>query len=160
MRHTEILRVRKQIVAVDLALAGTPPRRVEVFLAQQQVHEYRRQQLLDLLEHGAPFLPARDFETGQWEIVNRDLVVWVRIPPDSLEAAGEQVDELFDIRQKVRADLTSGEPLAGELLYSAAESLTRVTDYMNQTGRFFRLWKNEDLFLIHKPFVFRLIEEN
>jgi hypothetical protein len=160
MRHTEILRVRKQIVAVDIALAGLPPRPVEVFLAENDIRQYRRQQLLDLLEHGPPFVPVRDSAEARWDIVNRDLVVWVRVPPASLAVAGEEADELFDIRQKVDIELTSGPALSGELLYSAEETLTRVTDYMNQQGRFFRLWKGEDLYFVHKPFVIRVIERN
>ncbi len=160
MRHTEILRVRKQIVAVDLAHGSAPPRPIEVYLAEQDTRQYRRQQLLDLLEHGPPFLPVRDFQESRWDIVNRDLVVWVRVPPASLAAAGEESDELFDIRQRVQVELTSGSSLAGELLYSAEETLTRVTDYMNQQGRFFRLWKDEDLYFVHKPFVARVIEQN
>jgi hypothetical protein len=160
MRHTEILRVRKQVVAVELALGNMPSRSVEVFLAAQEIHQYQRQQLLELLEHGTPFLPIRDAAAERWEIANRDRIMWVRIPPASFPAAGEETDELFDIRQKVVIELTSGPPLEGELLYSAEESLTRVTDYMNQQGRFFRLWKNEDLYFVHKPFVTRVIEEN
>jgi len=160
MRHTEILRVRKQVVAVELALGNMPSRLVEVFLAAQEIQQYRRQQLLELLEHGTPFLPVRDSTAEQWEIMNRDLILWIRVPPTSFPAAGEGTDELFDIRQKVRVELTFGEPLQGELLYSAEESLTRVTDYMNQQGRFFRMWKDEDLYFVHKPFVTRLIEEN
>jgi len=74
--------------------------------------------------------------------------------------SGEASDELFDIRQKVDVELASGTTLAGELLYSAEETLTRVTDYMNQQGRFFRLWRDEDLYFVHKPFVARVIEKN
>jgi hypothetical protein len=160
MRHTEILRVRKQVVAVELALENMPSRSVEVFLAAQEIQQYQRQQLLELLEHGTPFLPIRDATDERWEIANRDRILWVRVPPASFPAAGEETEELFDIRQKVVVELTSGPPLEGELLYSAEESLTRVTDYMNQQGRFFRLWKNEDLYFVHKPFVTRVIEEN
>jgi hypothetical protein len=160
MRHTEILRVRKQVVAVELALENMPSRSVEVFLAAQEIQQYQRQQLLELLEHGTPFLPIRDATAERWEIANRDRILWVRVPPASFPAAGEETEELFDIRQKVVVELTSGPPLEGELLYSAEESLTRVTDYMNQQGRFFRLWKNEDLYFVHKPFVTRVIEEN
>jgi hypothetical protein len=157
---TEILRVRKQILAVDLALTGIAPRRVEVFLAEQEIPGSRRKRIFDLLERGTTFLPARDSTTGIWEIVNRDLVVFVRV---SLAASGDDVDEtdeLYDIRQPVRVDLTTGEAISGELLYSAAETLTRVTDYMNQTERFLRLWTEEDLVLVQKRFVARVIEQN
>lgn len=157
---TEILRVRKQILAVDLALSGIAPRRVEVFLAERENPGNRRRRLFDLLERGTTFLPARDSTTGVWEIVNRDLVVSVRVAQSAFAEDGDDADELYDIRQRVRVDLTTGDAISGELLYSAAETLTRVTDYMNQTERFFRLWTEEDLFLIQKSFVARVIEQN
>lgn len=157
---TEILRVRKQILAVDLSLTGVAPRKVEVFLAEREIPRNRRQRLFDLLERGTTFLPARDMTTGVWEILNRDLVVWVRVALASFADDEESTDELFDIRQRVRVDLSSGETLDGELLYSAAETLTRVTDYMNQTEQFFRLWTEEDLLLVRKSFVARVIEQS
>ena len=52
----------------------------------------------------------------------------------------------------------SGAPLEGELLYSAQEQETRVTDYMNIEGRFFRLWREDDVYLVNKSFVLRVIE--
>lgn len=158
-RQTEVLRVRKQILAVDLALQGVPARRVEVFLAEGDPGAPRRRRLIDLLERGTSFVPARDSETARWEIVHRELIVWVRVPLADLDVDGPS-DELFDISQKVRVDLTFGSPLHGELLYSAEETLTRVTDYMNHSERFFRLWTEADLYLVHKAFVSRVIEEN
>ena len=152
--QTEFLRVRKQNVAVDLALAGISPRRMELFLPEQPTREDRRQQVLHFLETGLTFLPARD-ASGRWEILNRDAIVWIRI---SLGEIGEDADELFDFRQRVRVDLTSGEPLDGELLYSAQEQETRVTDYMNFEGRFFRLWHGDDVYIVNKSFVLRIIE--
>jgi hypothetical protein len=158
---TEILRVRKQIVAVDLALSGIAPRQVEVFLAEREIPVHRRQRLFDLLEHGTSFLPARDSTTGTWEIVNRDLVVFARVALSAFTGEdGDASDELFDIRQRVRVDLTTGDAISGELLYSAAETLTRVTDYMNQRERFLRLWTEEDLLLIQKSFIARVIEQS
>lgn len=153
--QTEFLRVRKQSVAVDLALAGISPRRMELFLPEQPTRDDRRQQVLHFLETGLTFLPARDAASGQWEIVNRDAVLWIRI---SLAEIGDDADELFDFRQRVHVDLTSGSPLDGELLYSAQEQETRVTDYMNFDGRFFRLWHGDDVYIVNKSFVLRIIE--
>ncbi len=156
--QTELLRVRKQSVAVDLALAGVSPRKMELFLAEQLASEDRRQQVLHFLERGLTFLPARDSASGQWEIINRNAVVWIRISLDDLGSLGEDAEELFEFRQKVRVDFTSGEPLDGELLYSAQEQETRVTDYMNLEGRFFRLWREDDVYLVSKSYVLRVIE--
>ena len=158
MRQTELLRVRKQNVPVELALPGSPPRPVEVFLAEHHAHEFRRQHVLDLLEQPAAFLPARDFTSGVWEVFNKDALLWIKVPLSPQGGGEEANDELFDFRQKVRVDLTSGAPLDGELLYSAQEQETRVTDYMNLEGRFFRLWREDDVYLVNKSYVLRVIE--
>lgn len=157
--QTEFLRVRKQNVAVDLALAGLAPRRVELFLPEQPTRDDRRHQVLHFLEKGMTFVPARELATGQWEILNRNAVLWIRIPLASLGTLGDDAEELFEFRQRVRIDLLSGEPLEGELLYSAQEQETRVTDYMNYEGRFFRLWREDDVYLVNKNYVLRVLEE-
>ena len=156
--ETELLRVRKQNVAVDLTLAGMAPRRVELFLADPVRPDDRRNQVMALLEEGTSFLPARDCASGRWEIFRRDSVLWARIPLADLAAGGES-DELFEIRQKVRVELMSAEPLTGELLWSAEQQSTRVTDYMNSEGRFFRLWQEEHVLLVNRSYVLRVIED-
>ncbi len=156
--ETEFLRVRKQNVAVNLTLVGTAPRQVELFLADPARPGDRRDQIMELLEKGTPFLPARDDASGRWEIFSRDAVLWVRIPLSD-PATGEETEELFDIRQKVRVDMKSAEPLTGELLWSAEQQHTRVTDYMNSEGRFFRLWQEEHVLLVNRSYVLRVIED-
>jgi hypothetical protein len=158
VRQTELLRIRKQNVPVDLALPGAPPRPVEIFLAEHQAHEFRRQHVLDLLEQGPPFLPARDVATGAWEILHKDAVLWIRV---SLGPAGENLeagDELFEVEKRVRVEISGGDPLEGDLLYSAPEQAARVVDYLNQEARFFRLWEGDRLYLINKTFVLRVME--
>lgn len=158
--QTEILRIRKQAVLVDLALAGSEARRVEVFLAEHEVREFRRQHVIDLLQSARSFLPARDGETGLWELFNKDVLMWIRVPLAPL--GGEEVesedDELFDFRKSVRVDLMGGAPLQGELLYSAPEESTRTADYLSMDGRFFHLWQEGHLYLVNKSFVQRIVE--
>jgi hypothetical protein len=159
MRQTEILRVRKQNVPVELALADTAPRRVEIFLAEHQAHEFRRQHILDLLEGGPAFLPARDETTGSWEIFNKEALLWIRVPLGPLgESDSTGSEELFDFRSRVRIELLRGPALEGELLYSAPEEASRPVDYLNETGRFFRVWNTEHLYLVNRSFVLRVIE--
>lgn len=148
---TEILRIPKQTVLVDLALAGAEPRPVEILLAEQLAREFRRQHVLDLLEEPVSFFPARDSASGAWEIVNKRWLLWIRL------GSGEEVDEeLFDVAKKIRVDLQGGAPLEGELLHS--EESARVSDYLNLPGRFFRLWEGEHLYLVNKSFVLRIVE--
>ncbi len=158
MRQTEVLRARKQNVPVELALPGSPPRPVEVFLAERHAHEFRRQHVLDLLEQPAPFLPARDFSTGVWEVFNKDALLWIKIPLSPSDESDGTQEELFDFRKKVRVELLFGVPLDGDLLYSLPEPGTRINDYLNREGRCFRLWQTEHLFLVNKTFVLRVIE--
>ena len=158
MTQTEPLRIPKEAFAVELALAGAVPRRVQVFLAEHRANEFRRQYVLDLLEQARAFLPARDTSTGKRETFNKDALLWIGVPlaPFGSKAAGEE--ELFEFQRPVRVDLIGGEPLSGELLYSAPEESTRLVDYLNAPGRFLRLWAKETLYLINKAFVLRVVE--
>ena len=158
MTQTEPLRIPKEAFAVELALAGAAPRRVEVFLAEHRAHEFRRQYVLDLLEQAQAFLPARDTSSGKRETFNKDALLWIGVPlaPFGSQATGEE--ELFEFRRPVRVDLIGGEPLSGELLYSAPEESTRLVDYLNAPGRFLRLWAKDTLYLINKAFVLRVVE--
>jgi hypothetical protein len=153
------LRIRKQAVAVELALAAGQPRRVEVFVAEHRDKEFRRQDVLDLLEHVQAFLPARDAATGRGEIFNKDALLWIAVPlsPFGSEPV-EAPDELFEFRRPVRVDLLGGQAVSGELLYSAPAESTRLVDYVNEPGRFLRLWTNDFLYLINKAFVLRVVE--
>ena len=153
------LRIRKQAVAVELALAAGEPRRVEVFVAEHRHNEFRRQDVLDLLEHVQAFLPARDAASGRWEIFNKDALLWIGVPvaPFGSEPAAAP-EELFEFRRPLRVDLMGERSLSGELLYSAPAESTRVVDYVNEPGRFLRLWTRDFLYLINKAFVLRLVE--
>lgn len=159
MSRTEPLRIPKEAFAVELALAGFVPRRVEIFLVEQRANEFRRQLVLDLLEHVQAFLVARDAATGKWEIFNKDALLWIGVPLAPFGSqAGTSEDELFEFRRPVRVDLIGAEPVAGELLYFAPEQSTRLVDYLNEPGRFLRLWAKETLYLINKAFVLRVVE--
>ena len=153
------LRIRKQAVAVELALAAGEPRRVEVFVAEHRDNEYRRQNVLNLLEHVQAFLPARDPTTGRGEIFNKDAVLWIALPLSPFGSEPESAaEELFEFRRPVRVDLLGGQSVSGELLYSAPAESTRVVDYLNEPGRFFRLWTKDFLYLINKAFALRVVE--
>jgi hypothetical protein len=158
VRQTELLRVRKQNVPVELALPGSVPRPVEVFLSEHQAHQYRRQHVLDLLEQPAAFLPARDFASGVWEVFNKDALLWIKVPLAPPGGDDEAGDELFDFRKKVRVELFGGAPIDGDLLYSLPEPGTRINDYLNREGRCFRLWQPDHLFIVNKKFVLRVVE--
>jgi PAS domain-containing protein len=151
------LRVRKDPFEVELALAGRPPRRVELFLAEHGSHEFARQRVGDLLEHGGGFLPACDLETGRWETFNARAVAWIGMSRDSVEAEGGP-EELFEHRLFVRLTLTGGSALDGELLYSAPDGEARLVDYLNRPELFVRLWNGDRVYLVRKESIVMIVE--
>jgi len=157
--HTGPLQIRKLPVAVELALAGGEPHRVEVFVAEHRDNEYRRQDVLNLLEREHAFLPARNTATGHGEIFNKDALLWIALPLSPLGSeASSSEPELFEFRRSVRVDFLGGQSVSGELLYSAPEQSTRLVDHVNAPGRFIRLWAKDFLYLINKAFVVRVVE--
>jgi hypothetical protein len=151
------LRIPKIPMAVELAVAGGETRAVEVHVAAHQDHTYRRERLLDLLEDPAQFLPALDVARGEWAVFNKQTVMWVAIPLDSGELPVEDEapsnEQLYDVGCAVEVELTSGERKAGELLYTPPTERPRVSDFLNQAGRFFRLWTGQHVYLINKGYV-------
>jgi len=157
MNVAKPLRVRKEPIEVELLLAGEPPRRVELFLAEHGSRGFDRQSVLDLLEQSEGFLPACDRETGNWESFNSRSVTWIgmsRIATDTDESA----NELYDRRKMVRVEFAGLRFLEGELLYSAPEESARVVDLMNRGERFLRLWSGDRVYLVNKASVLRVVE--
>lgn len=143
---------------MDLALAGRPPRRMTLFLAEHGDHAFGRQTILELLEQAEPFLPARDVETGVCEIFNARAVVWIGMSRNAMDAEGS-ADELFEQRRCVRVALTGGASLEGEILYSASADGTRLVDYLNRRERFLRLWDGDRVFFVNRESVLRVVEQ-
>ncbi len=157
------LRVPKFPVIVELAVEGAAPCAVEVYIGAQKDRAYARQRLLDLLEHPTQFFPGREVDADRWGVFNKETVIWVGIPLDSgaLPVEEESQDEqLFDIRREVEVDLSSGVRKSGELLYSPPAERSRVSDFLNEEGRFFRLWTASHVFLVNKGYVLRVVERS
>jgi hypothetical protein len=159
MSQARSLRIRKEPLEVELALAGYPARRVSLFLAEHGVHAFARQTVLDLLEQVETFLPARDAETGLWESFNARAVVWIAMSREALEEEGS-ADQLFEHRRFVRVLLAAGSSLEGEVLYSAPDGEARLVDHLNRPERFLRLWDGDRVLLVNKQSVVRIVEES
>jgi hypothetical protein len=157
MAEPRPLQVPKKTLEVELALVGATPRRVELFLAEHGSHDFNRQRVLELLEQAGSFLPGRDLETGEWESFNSRAVVWIGMSGSSIDAEGSG-DELFEHRRSVRVALTAGDWLEGEVLYSAPDAGPRLVDHLNRNERYFRLWRGDQVFLVNKEWVLRVVE--
>jgi hypothetical protein len=159
MAEPRPLRVPKKTLEVDLALVGASPRRVELFLAEHGSHDFDRQHVLELLDQSESFIPIRDLETGEWESFNSSAVVWIGISGSSVDGDGSG-DELFEHRRPVLVALSGGTWLEGEVLYSAADAGPRLVDHLNRKDRYFRLWKADQVFLVNKNWVLRVVENS
>jgi len=155
MAEPRPLNVPKKTLEVELALFGASPRRVELFLAEHGSHDFNRQRVLELLEQA--FLPGRDLETGEWESFNSRAVAWIGMSGSSIDPEGSG-DELFEHRRSVRVALAAGDWLEGEVLYSAPDAGPRLVDHLNRKERYFRLWKADQVFLVNKEWVLRVVE--
>jgi hypothetical protein len=158
------LRVPKHAVLVEVALEGRAPQLVELYLAEQRPNDFRAEDVSDLFDGPAPFLPARDVAEAETVVLRKDAIVWVAFPT-SLLADGRADDladglaaDLYDERHVVRVELRGGAGLDGEFLYSPPEGHNRVVDHLNHSGRFVKLWCNERLYLVNAAFIVRVVE--
>jgi hypothetical protein len=157
------LRLPKFPVVVELSLAGRGPISVEVFVAEHQATDYRRQHVLDLLESDTAFLPARQVDGDRFLVFNKAAAVWVGFPLTSgelpvEEAAEAPETELYESQHEVEVELSTGASLRGNVLYSLPPESARVADYLNQPGRFMRLWTVDRVYLINKAYVLSVAE--
>jgi hypothetical protein len=157
MAEPRLLRIPKSPLEVELAFAGQAPRRIELYLAEHSSHDYSPERVLDLLEHSENFLPACDLESGEWESFNSRQVAWIGMPVESFD--GGTATELFEQRRWVQIFLAGGDVLRGELLYTSPDESSRVVDLMNRNERFFRLWTEDQVLLVNREAVVRILEE-
>jgi hypothetical protein len=157
------LRLPKFPVAIELSLAGRGPQAVEVFVAQHLATDFRRQHVVDLLESDTAFLPARQVDGHRFLVFNKAAVVWVGIPLAAgelpvEEAAEAPETELYESQREIEVELSTGATLRGSVLYSLPPQSARLADYLNQPGRFIRLWTVDRVYLINKAFVLSVAE--
>ena len=156
--HNEFV-VPKLRVRVVVALRGETPRPHELFVSQHEDHGWRLQDLYELLEGGARFLPAFEVEARAYVVLQKAALKWVRLaerPPNEDPLANE--DALFDKQERVWVALADGESLEGDLLFSPAPGHGRVADFLNEAGAFFSLWTDEGEMLVAKAHVVRVAE--
>ena len=148
---------------VELSLDGAAPRAVEVYVTEHVSAVAGRQHVVDLLTSSENFLPARELGESSWALLNKTTITWVSMSLVTDQTASTEVeesvdDELFDVRKPIAAYLVGGARMVGELLYSPPLGRSRVADFLNDSGRFFRLWTPEAMYLVNKRYVARVIE--
>ena len=164
MEHSpQGFRVPKLRVTVELVLMGGERRDVELFVAGQRANAPTRQYVIDLLAGDESFLPARS-DDGM-RLYNKDNLLWVAIDLSGgevpvEEAAAEPEQEFFDVRKSIAVEFAGDRRLEGDLLYSPPPGRSRVTDYLNEISRFFRLWTPSHVFMVNKNHIESVVERS
>ena len=159
------LRVPRRRVAVDLALAGRPARRLELAV-EPRAGTAGWADVREVLEGDRAFLPLHEVGSDRWFLVNRDRIAWLAVQPDEAgdeasAGAGSGPGEeeiLYDQRVRVEIDLDGGVRLAGELLFAAPSDQARTGDHLNGEGRFVILFQPDRVLLVSKAAVLELVE--
>ena len=153
--RTSELKLPTMVVAVRLAIVGTSPSAVEMFMPD--VPRRGRGELLDdlatQLDGEARFVPVRT--TSRVRLVAKHAIAWIAIgrrDPDEAPAEPVEIPEeltLFDHQHFVEVELAQGTKLIGTLLDSAPANHARVGDHLNHSGRWLRLWTTDQHYLIN-----------
>jgi hypothetical protein len=144
-------RVPKTPVEVEVALVGSRPEEVELFVSD--VGSGPDTALIKLIDETQAFLPARKGE-GSWTLINTANLMWLSVasPPTSTRL------QMFDQRAFVQATMIDGSTVQGELLYTPPSTHGRVADHLGRPERLFTLHRRARVLIVNKAFVATLSE--
>jgi hypothetical protein len=146
-------RVPKRPVCVELRtiLGGAEP--VTVFLGERAETHSGPETPLDLFGAAGVFLPV-SLASGEIRFLARDQIVCVALPPEP-EAEPEP---FYGRVVKVSLVLTNSERLEGGFAYACPEALSRLQDFLNQSGRFVELHSADGVVLVNKRHIAHVSE--
>ena len=167
------LKLPTKTVAVRVAVLGAAPAAAEMFVAD--VPRRCQGDLLDDLaaQLGAPagFVPVRS--SDRVRLLGKHAISWIAVvrddpgepaPAVATEVAGELTTDpneeltLYDRQHLVEVELIHAGTLVGTMLDSLPADRPRVIDYLNQAGRFLRLWTTTEHYLINASQVIAVTE--
>jgi len=172
------LKLPTKTVAVRVALLGAQPAAAEMFVAD--IPRRCQGDLLDdlaaQLGASARFVPVRSADRVR--LLGKHAISWVAVdrddpgqpaspdvaPQRSLELSGELTTDpneeltLYDRQHLVEVELIHAAKLVGTMLDSLPADRPRVIDYLNQAGRFLRLWTTTEHYLINASQVIAVTE--
>ncbi len=143
------LKVPTRELEVELAVEGSAPRRLELFLPAPGAEVPAHEALRGHLGAGGRFMPARDPETGKLVLVSRGRVLWAAVERPEAERRAQLEMDLYDVRYPVRLELAGGGALEGELLYSPPSAQARVLDHLNGSGPFLCLFQWDRVLVVN-----------
>jgi hypothetical protein len=158
-RSTAELRLPMVAIPVELARAGRPPERVELFVSDTtRSRAAIAAQIAELLERDAQFVPVQEPEAPggpRVALVGKRAIRWVSVP---LGGDPDADEPLYDHDHDVSLELDDGEALTGHVLYNSPADRPRLADHLNLAVHFMRLWTADALYLVNKHHVVRVVE--
>lgn len=151
------LRLPTIAIPVRLAIVDHDVAEAELFVAD--VTRRGRGELIDdlaeLLDDASAYVPVRI--AGAVQLLGKHAIAWVavarrdplRTPSTDFPEEPSEVITLYDRQHRVELELTRGRRLHGTLLDSSPADRPRVIDHLNRSGRFVRLWTQDDHMLIN-----------
>lgn len=141
------VRVPMMEQTVDLALPGSEPEEHVIFLAPASDRHALSETLEEYLQGDRQFLPMSS--AGIPKIVNKEHILWVRVPSDP---RGEPEEHTM-IKETI-LELVDGSRLEGYVRIGAPLIHPRVSDLMNQSEELFiRLDESDAIYYINKMMV-------
>jgi hypothetical protein len=150
----EALAVPKRTAAVRILLDDGSEGAYAIFLAERASHRDGPEEVADLLEAGASFLPARDLASGCIAFLRRDAIALVEV---DAATGGDDPFALAPTEQhEVEARLRGGRTARGFVAYVLPPDRARVLDHLNEPGAWLALHGEGVLRLVHKRHVTRV----
>jgi hypothetical protein len=148
------LTVPKRTAEVRILLNDGSDGAFALFLADRASRRDGQEEIADLLEAEAGFLPARDLSTGQIAFLRRDAIALVEVDATT---GGDDPFSLAPTEQhEVEVRLRGGRAVRGFVAYVLPPDRARVLDHLNERGAFLALHGEGVLRLVHKRHVTRV----
>jgi hypothetical protein len=147
------LKVPKRRVQVEVLLPGGGMRQVTVFLSDFASHHGGPERLSDLLNGPDEFVPALDAQTDTMTFLGRGSIAAARVAPEwEIDPALAGSEE-----HEVEITLVEGMQLRGTLRYALPPGRTRLLDHLNDAQSFVRLEERDNIALINKRHIARVV---
>jgi hypothetical protein len=145
----QIYRVPRRAIAVHVRLDDGRTVDGALFTPLTGMHGGPEELLGRVNDDSEEFVPLMGEEDSV--LLNKGRIVWIRLAED--HASDLRAEEGFGRPVSVRMTLTGGETLSGVLSIVMPAERNRVVDFLNAPGRFFPLFAEDGVTLVHKGFV-------
>lgn len=151
-------RLPKDEVTATVALKGTAPEQMHLFLLPASSSHPGHERPSDLLEDEAAFVPMRSSK-GDVQMIHKSAIAWLTIASE-LEMFGRtEVEVSIEEREQVRVEvhLDDDRSIKGHVHLSLPEAHQRLQDFLNRAHRFFEVYDEDVIHFVNRDRVVRVV---